>query len=158
MPLIRFNIHSESMVLAWFSCMRGIHYIFLGFFQKWKPNLWKSCDHLPVLTLILYPTPAGSVFKDTNVYFRTTKTNLLSHLYGVVFILASSIIFHKADMSFLGIKAAPMFTIAKCFCFQSCFHPVMSQMYFCCHFPQLWNIQCHLKQFSLTLHCVRCCS
>lgn len=54
-----------------------------------------------------------------------------------------------------------MFTIAKRFCFQICFHPVASQLYFCCHFPQLcccftndsFTVSLTTNQFNSLLCC-----
>lgn len=64
-------------------------------------------------------------------------------------------------MSFQSMKGAPMFTIAKRFCFQICFHPVASQLYFCCHFPQLcccftndsFTVSLTTNQFNSLLCC-----
>lgn len=79
----------------------------------------------------------------------------------VVFILASSLIFRKTDMSFQRMKGAPMFTIAMRVCFQICFHPVASQLYFSCHFPQLcccftndsFTVSLTTNQFNSLLCC-----
>lgn len=148
MPLI--TRHMESMFIAQLPgfpvCVGFI--MFGSGSTNWKRNRYKSCELFPIWVSFYI---LNCVLRHKRL-FQNYKKLIYCHVCSAAclsWIISKS--FAKR-MNLQTMKGASVFTITKRFCFQICFHPVASQLYFCCHFPQL---HCCLTNeiYGLTLYC-----
>lgn len=142
----------------------GIHYIWLHFFRMGRGKKTTTNPVIP-LQFELKTILNQQILCLLQVVISGLEKQIYCHIcIAFVFILDSALnFFWRKSTRFGAMKGATVFTITESCCFQICFHPDLSLLYFFCHFPQLycWFTRKSFKisQFSLSsprgfwIHC-----